>query len=265
VTKRARRPAVGGGSAEVVSIGARHPDYSRIASGQVSAARHKLGLDLEDFARYIREVTGWDMSPEGIAAWEDDIEPPGGVVIACLAAAQGIPAAATPLLAEIPPAFPAGALSGPWVTCYQFSHDGKPRHHADVAHVTVTPDGRLRAVNHPPEPRSEGRVTPFRNEIEAQLTGRHVGGEWMNTSDTRYYGRFQLAVLPGEIVMQGWYAGVGSDIEVSAAPWRWVRLDPGPVPVQGIRLREPSDLYELVMSHSQYGVPLTPADIGEET
>jgi hypothetical protein len=264
MTGRTRRPAVGGSRAEVVSIGIRHPDYAGIACGQVAAARRVLGLDHDGFAVLIGGILGWDVLPEHVAAWEDDAVPTGDVLLACSAAAHGN-ALDLPLLAAIPPAFPAGALSGPWVTCYQFSHDGKPRHHADVAHVTVTPDGRLRAVNHPPEPRSEGRATPFRNEIEAWLTGRHVGGEWMNTSDTRYYGRFQLAVLPGEIVMQGWYAGVGSDIEVSAAPWRWVRLDPGPVPVQGIRLREPSDLYELVMSHSQYGVPLTPADIGEDT
>ena len=56
---------------------------------------------------------------------------------------------------------------------------------------------------------------PFRNEIDAELAGRHLIGEWRNTSDTRYYGTMQLAVLPGEIVMEGYYAGVGSDVEVS--------------------------------------------------
>src|ERR1039457_5585381 len=90
-----------------------------------AAARHKLGLDLEDFARHIREATGWDMLPEAIAAWEDDVLPPGDVVLACLAVTQGIPALVLPLLAEIPPAFPPEALAGPWLTCYQFSHAGK--------------------------------------------------------------------------------------------------------------------------------------------
>ena len=171
---------------------------------------------------------------------------------------QAAPAAA--LLAAVPPAFPVEALAGPWVTCYQFSHGGEAKFHADIAHVTIGPDGRIRAVNHPPEPRSEGRARPFRNEIDAALAGRHLIGEWQNTSDTRYFGTLQLAVLPGEIVMEGWYAGVGSDVEVSAGTWKWVRLeaDEG---LTGIALREPSDLYELVKSHSQYGAPLTLADV----
>ena len=265
MSRQRRRPAVVGGSTEVVSIGVggnHRPDYSRLACGQVAAARHKLGLDLEDFARHIREVTGWDVLPEAIRAWEDDMTPPGDVVLACLSATQGIPAVALPLLAEIPSAFPAGALAGPWVTCYQFSHAGGPRYHADIAHVTIGPDGRVRAVNHPPEPRSEGRPRPFRNEIDAGLAGRHLIGEWRNTSDTRYYGTLQLAVLPGEIVMEGWYTGVGSDIEVSAGSWKWVRLD-SDAGLSGITLREPSDLHDVVMSHSQYGAPLTLADVGE--
>jgi hypothetical protein len=267
VSRQRRRPAVGGGSTEVVSIGVggnHRPDYSRLACGQVAAARHKLGLDLEDFARHIREATGWDMLPEAIAAWEDDILPPGDVVLACLAATQGIPALASPLLAEAPPAFPAETLAGPWVTCYQFSHGGEVRFHADIAHVTIGPDGHVRAVNHPPEPRSEGRGRSFRNVISGHLSGRHLIGEWVNTSDTRYYGALMLAVLPGETVMEGPYAGVKSDVEVSTSLWRWVRLDPDEG-LTGITLREPSDLYDLVMSHSQYGAPLTLADIREET
>lgn len=266
MSRQRLRPAAAGGNAGVASIGAgRRPDYSRLSCGQVAAARRMLGLDLEDFARYIREATGWDMLPEAIGAWEDDVTPPGDVVFACMAATQGITAAAAPLLAEIPPAFPVAALAGAWVTCYQFSHDGKLRYHADVARVTIGPDGRVRAVNHPPEPRSEGRERPFRNEIDAALAGRHLIGEWQNTSDTRYFGTLQLAVLPGEIVMEGWFAGVGSDIEVSTGFWKWVRLDLGPVPPAGFILREPAELHELVMSHSQYGEPLSLADVREET
>ena len=267
MSRQRRRPAVGGSNTGVVSIGVggnHRPDYSRIACGQIAAARHKLGMDLEDFARHIREATGWDMLPEAIAAWEDDVLPPGDVVLACLAVTQGIPALVLPLLAEIPPAFPPEALAGPWLTCYQFSHAGKPQHHADIARITVSADGRVRAANHPPEPRSEGRPRSFRNEIDAALVGRHLIGEWMNISDTRYYGTMQLAVLPGEIVMEGWYAGVGSDVEVSTGFWRWVRLD-ADEGLAGITLREPSGLYDLVMSHSQYGAPLTLADVREET
>jgi hypothetical protein len=254
---------VGGSSAEVVSIGTRRPDYSAIACGQVAAARRALGLDHAGFAVLIGGMLGWDVLPEHVAAWEDDSVPTGDVLLACSVATGG-KALDVPLLAAVPPAFPAEALAGHWVTCYQFSHAGKPRAHADIAHVAAVAEDRIRAVNHPPAPRSEGRSTPFRNEIEAGLFGRHLIGQWRNTSDTRYYGTLELAVLPGETVMQGGYYGVGSDIDVSAAPWKWVRLDAGPVPVQGITLRDPAELFDLVMAHSQLDAPLALAQVEGE-
>ena len=212
-----------GSTGEVVSIGAHgkyRPDYRQLACSQVAAARRKQTMSAADFAAYLGDQLGWRVAPETVNRWEDDATPPGDVILACAAITQGTADAgrAAPLLMAVPPSFPAEALAGPWVTCYQFTHAGKPRYHADIAHVTVGPAGRIRAVNHPPEPRSEGRGRPFRNEIDATLAGRHLIGEWQNTSDTRYYGTLQLAVLPGEIVMEGHYAGVGSDVEVSAGP-----------------------------------------------
>ncbi len=257
---------MGAGSAEVVSIGiggTHRPDYSRVACGQVAAARCQLGLDRGEFADLIRELTGWDKLPEGIEAWEDDVTPPGDVVLACSAAVAGMLPLSPPLLAAVPPAFPAAALAGPWVTSYEFMHAGEPHYHADIAWVSAESESRVRAVNHPPEPRSQGRRQAFRNEIEARLAGRHLVGVWQNTSDFRYCGGLQLAVLPGECVMQGHYTGVGSDIEVSEGFWKWVRLDPDPG-LTGITLREPAGLHDLVMSHSQPDVPLTLADVRED-
>ena len=253
MTARRRRPGVDGpaSTGEVVSIGARgnyRPDFKRLASAQVAAARRELGMDAAVFAAHLKELAGWRITAEAVERWEGGATPPGDILLACSAATQGAPDLAVPLLAPVPPSFPADALAGPWVTCYQFSHAGKPRFHADIAHVTAGPDDHIRAVNHPPEPRSEGRARPFRNEIDAVLAGRHLIGQWMNTSDTRYYGSLQLAVLPGETVMEGFYTGVGSDMEVSAGSWKWVRLDPGSVPdagLAGITLREPSAVYDL--------------------
>lgn len=254
-------------SAEVVSIGVggtHRANYSSLACGQVAAARRALGLDLGAFTRLLMDLTGRDVLPDTVEAWEDDVTPPGDVVLACSAAAQGTISLAVPLLAAVPPAFPAATLGGAWVTCYQFMHAGEPQHHADIAHVTVGPDDHIRAANHPPEPRSEGRARPFRNEIDAVLTGRHLIGEWMNTSDTRYYGSLHLAVLPGEIVMEGTYTGVGSDVEVSTGFWRWVRLDSADAGLCDVTLREPATLHDLVMKHSQYGAPLALDDVTEE-
>ena len=267
MSRARRQPAVSSGNAEVVSIGIggnRRADYSRLACGQVAAARRKLSMDREAFAQYINELTGWDELPETVKAWEDDVPPPGEVVMVCVAVTQGVTVADLPLLADIPSAFPAAVLAGPWVTCYQFTHAGKPQHHADVAHVAVWADGRIRAVNHPPEPRSEGRMRSFRNRIDAALAGRHLIGEWQNSSDTRYYGTLQLAVLPGETVMEGTYTGVGSDVEVTSGFWRWVRLDADPAALGAAILREPAAVHDLVMPHSQYGEPLTLADIRED-
>ncbi len=258
------RQGAGRPASAVVSIGAHpgyRPDYARLAGSHVLAAREALGYDREQFAGHLSGILGWPVRPYAVGRWEAGDAPPGDVLLAC--GAQAAPAA--PLLSAVPPAFPVESLAGPWVTCYQFSHDGEPRFHADVARVTIGPDRRVRAANHPPEPRSEGRERPFRNEIDAALAGRHLIGEWRNVSDTRYYGTLQLAVLPGEIVMEGWYAGVGSDVEVSTGFWKWVRLDLGPVPPAGFTLREPRELHDLVMSHSQYGEPLTLADVRGDT
>ncbi len=251
----------------VVSIRAHasyRPDYSVLASAQVTAARQKLGLTHAGFADHLSGELGWPVYESAVKRWETAKAPPGDALLACTAILQGVHGLAVPLLAAVPPAFPAEALAGLWVTVYRFSHDGEARYHADIAHVAAVAGDRIRAVNHPPEPRSEGRSTPFRNEIEAGLFGRHLIGQWRNVSDTRYYGSLQLAVLPGETVMQGGYYGVGSDIDVSAAPWKWVRLDPGPVPVQGITLRKPGELFDLVMAHSQLDAPLALADVEGE-
>jgi hypothetical protein len=63
--------------------------------------------------------------------------------------------------------------------------------------------------------------------------------------------------------MDGYYTGFASDISVSMARWKWVRID---LPeVAGIALLDPALIYKLVIDHSQYDKPLTLADIGEET
>jgi hypothetical protein len=266
VSRQTRRPTVGDGSAEVVSIGiggTHRPDNSRLACGAVAAARRKLNMDRAAFARHISEVTEWDELPETIKAWEDDVEPPGSVVMACVAITQGVHALDLPLLAGIPPQFPAQTLAGPWVTTYLFDHADTPHHHADIAVITAESESRIRAVNHPPEPRSEGRSRAFRNEIAADLAGRHLVGAYVNTSDRRYFGSVQLAVHSGETVMEGIYGGVGSDVEVSDDRWKWVRLDADPADLAGVVLRDPVELYELVMARTRNDAPLALDDVRE--
>jgi hypothetical protein len=257
------RPGAGGpgGKAEVVSITARAGGLKRLAAGQLAAARAALGMTLPEFADHLAPRLGWRPDPAVLERWEQTGAFPVEVHHALPEAVTGA-TGAVPLLDSVPSAFPAGALSGPWVTAYQFPHAGVPHYHADVAHVTAAGDRLVRAVNHPPEPRTQGRASPFRNEIEACLFGRHLIGTWRNRSDTRYFGSLELAVLPGETVMDGIYAGVASDIAVSCEHWRWVRLEADDL--AGLILGEPPALYELVMSRTQDDPPLTVDDIRED-
>jgi hypothetical protein len=258
-------------SGDVVGIHSRtayRADFRGLASGRVRAAREKLGLDHDGFAAYLGGLLGWTVMPGTIARWEDGHGvPPGDVLLAAAAAGGEAPASWASLLDSVPDSFPAATLEGPWVTCYQFDHEGVPQCHADIAHVTAGRGHHVTAVNHPPVPRTEGRASPFRNEIAGQLAGRHLAGHWRNTSDTRYFGSLHLAVLPGETVMDGWYTGLASDIAVSAGRWKWVRLDPASLPgdLDAVRLRDPAALCGLVMGWSQYGAPMALDDVREDT
>lgn len=253
-------------SADVISLSKRaawRPDFKSMASQRLREAREQAGLDRAAFAAFLTGLLGWGVAETALARWERGSTPPGDVLLA--AAGGDLIAAPDTMLTAVPHSFPADALAGRWVTCYRFLHHGETlRHHADIAHVTATSERRIRAVNHPPEPRSEGRARPFRNEIEVQLAGRHLVGTWKNSSDTRYFGTVQLAVLPGEMVMEGHFTGVGSDVEVSGGRWKWVRLEAGAGPLD-VTLRDPAAIYDLVTNHPQYDdAPLTLADVREE-
>lgn len=256
-----------GGSADVVSLASHasyRPDYKRLACAQVLAAREALGMSRPEFSAYLGTLLGWKVTPEAAGHWEDGSVPPGDVLLACAAVTAGDPLGGLSLLEPVPPSFPADALAGPWVTCYQFSGADGVHYHADIAHVTAESDRQVRAVNHPPEPRTEGRALAFRNEIRARLAGRHLLGEWKNVSDARYFGAVQLAVLPGETVMEGLYTGLASDIGVSSGHWKWIRLDARDDDARAITLREPAVLHELMMNRPQYDAPLTLAEIRED-
>lgn len=169
------------------------------------------------------------------------------------------------LLASIPPCFSVDMLGGFWVTCYQFNSDRGMQCHADITQLTPQSDRRVTAKNYPPAPRTQGQATSFRNEIAAQLTNRHLIGHWKNTSDTRYFGSVHLAVLPGETVMDGYYTGFSSDIQVDAMRWKWVRLDPASlsnVDLQEVTLSDP-DVIHALLENSANDVPLNLAAIVE--
>jgi hypothetical protein len=162
------------------------------------------------------------------------------------------------LLASVPHSFSADILGGFWVTCYQFDSSRGIQCHADITQLTPQSDRRVTAKNYPPDPRTQGQASSFRNEIEAQLVNRHLIGHWKNISDTRYFGSVHLAVLPGETVMDGYYTGFSSDIQVDAMRWKWVRLDPtslSGVDLQEVTLNDPDTIHAL-LENSAHDVPL---------
>jgi hypothetical protein len=169
------------------------------------------------------------------------------------------------LLASVPHSFSAHILGGFWVTCYQFDSNRGIQCHADITQLTPQSDRRVTAKNYPPNPRTQGQASSFRNEIEAQLANRHLIGHWKNVSDTRYFGSVHLAVLPGETVMDGYYTGFASDIRVNAMRWKWVRLEPASlsgVDLQEVTLNDP-DMIHALLEHSANDVPLDLAAIVE--
>jgi transcriptional regulator with XRE-family HTH domain len=254
-------------SAEVISLAARRaspPDFRGVASAQLRGAREKLGVEQEEFAELLSDMTGWDVDPDLIGPWEQGRGIPAADVLLAARHLAGDEAAEPSgiLLGTVPHGFPAQALAGYWVTCFDFAHAGVRRYHADVALIRAESDRCVRVTNHSPAPRTEGRASPFLNEIEAQLASRHLVGCWRNTSDLRYFGSLHLAVLPGETIMDGYYTGFASDIQVSEGNWKWVRLDTESTP-QGI-LREPAVLHGLIAERSQNDPPLTLSDVRED-
>lgn len=253
------------------SRSAYQPDYAALSRRRLHAARRALGLSAADFAALLSQLVGYPVSGKAVEAWETDSIPPGDLLVAADAAAPAGHLSSSEhvigsVLGQVPQSFPADTLCGSWVTCFQFGPEPDRKRHVDIAQITVESDRLLRITNHPPAPRTEGRAFPFCNELEAQMANRHLVGHWKNSSDARYFGTFQLAVLPGETVMQGFYTGFGSDVEVSIGPWKWVRLDEDSittVDLSAVRLRDPAGLGGLIEAHSQYAAPLTVAEIEE--
>jgi hypothetical protein len=170
-------------------------------------------------------------------------------------------AAGAGLLSPIAPAIVAEELAGLWCTAYRLEGS----HHVDL--TTITVNGSITAKNSPPDPRTEGRAVGFHNDINLRLAGRHLLGEWRNTSDSYYFGSIHLAVLPGETILDGYYTAVKSDAQVVADQWRWVRVEPRTaigIDLTRVTLQEPSRLYGNIFDHDPYSRPIPLAEVIED-
>lgn len=165
------------------------------------------------------------------------------------------------LLSSIAPAVDPAVLNGLWVTTFVF--DGQ--HHVGLSTITVTDSG-VTARNYPPEPRTEGHASGYANDIDAQVIGRHLIGQWRNINDRYYYGSIHLAVLPGETLLDGYYTSILTDTEVVADRWRWVRVDPRSaeeVDLSAITLREPRGLSDELARRTRFDRPIALDDVTE--
>ncbi|MFE3057613.1 hypothetical protein [Nocardia sp. NPDC059239] len=161
------------------------------------------------------------------------------------------------------PSLPPNVLTGCWVTTYRFD---RVRHHADIAVITPRGGRRITAANWPPQPRSEDQAAGFRNRVEAELCGRHLIGQWRNLSDSYYFGSLHLSVMPGEMMLSGYYTGFPHDMEVVAEQWKWVRIAPDSldgIDLAAVTLKAPALIYALLEDRSHTAGPMTLEDITE--
>ncbi|MGH3556034.1 MAG: hypothetical protein ACRDTK_00675 [Mycobacterium sp.] len=175
---------------------------------------------------------------------------------------QHAPLGSGGLLSSIAPAMDPALLAGLWVTTFLF--DGQ--HHVDLSTITVTNTG-VAARNYPPEPRTEDHASGYANDIDAQVIGRHLIGQWRNVNDRYYYGSIHLAVLPGETLLDGYYTAILTDSQVVADKWRWVRVDPRSaegVDLAAVRLREPRTLSDALARRTRFDRPIGLEDVTED-
>jgi hypothetical protein len=233
--------------------------------GPFSASQHLTGDGPDGMKRLLRTVNADLGEPLSSSVFADVVTGRIGTFAAQVEDVLTRSAPLKTLLSSVPSSFPASKLAGLWTTCFPIGAGGKACH-VDIALVTPESDRRVRIRNYPPEPRTDGHAEGFRNEIEAELVTRHLIGHWKNVSDTRYFGALQLAVLPGDNVMDGQFTSLASDIKVGVGNWRWVRLERSVSDEQlaRVKLREPGSIYAMIKKHRHNAGPMRLTDVTEE-
>lgn len=165
------------------------------------------------------------------------------------------------VMTGVRPGVDAAELAGLWVTSYVVDDC----HHVDLSVVSATKDG-VSVKNYPPSPRLEGHERGYANDIDAGVFGRHVIGRWRNVNDRYFYGALHLAVLPGEMTMDGFYTAVLTDTEVGDGRWTWARVDTGSaarVDLTAVTLADPQEVSTLLSARTRFDGPVALAAVTE--
>lgn len=173
---------------------------------------------------------------------------------------RGSPPSDDDVLATIAPGLEPALLSGLWVTGYLVSGGYR---HVDLSTVTVTASC-LRSSNYPPAPRFEGHSSGHETDITARLFGRHLMGHFRNRNDRYFFGSLHLVVLPGELILDGYYTGFLNDTMVLVEPWRWVLIEPSSVAdvdLTAVTLGDPGEVYDMIFARTPFDGPLLLSEV----
>jgi len=222
----------------VVSIGSHtgyQPDFRGLASSQVRAARERLHLDYEGFARYLGALVGWTVMPDTVARWEEGAVPPGDVVLAAAMAAderygldreEAMSTGGGPWIPLVDPEAAQGPLTGIWRSTYQYVSSGRgDQTFSSEHHVVLVQYGARLQVRSLPE------SAPSLVKMDLTVNGQTVTGTWSEQTNpdgyyggSVYHGAMQMLLVATGNKMSGQWVGFGRDFDVNTGPWTLKRV-----------------------------------------
>lgn len=126
------------------------PDYGALARNRLLMARTSAGLSVDEFAATLSPLLGWHVEPGHVRSWENDVIPPGDVLVAAAAVS---PASSTRL----------GVTSHKFVAAHVglgATSNLLVRRHDNPVATTVWPESWSAPVEHP-SGRCNMHVWPF--------------------------------------------------------------------------------------------------------
>jgi transcriptional regulator with XRE-family HTH domain len=224
---------MGNPAASITSIGSRaawQPDFRGLASGQLRAARERLGLDQDGFASYLGRLLGWTVMPATVARWEEGSVPPGDVLLAAAVAAderygldpdEALGIGAGPWIPLADPEAAQGPLTGIWLSAYSYVSSSRDNQEFTSEHYVV-----LIQYGSNIQVRSLPDTAAGRMAMNLTANGQVVTGTWTEQTDpdghysgSTYHGAIQMLLGATADRMAGRWVGYGRDFDVNTGAW----------------------------------------------